>query len=414
LRSHLVYVLILMLPAACPARSEASQEPEPPAQHQHDQQTDRPSAAAWSWTSGANVFFGYNYQSRKYADFSAWESQNWLMLGGQRTAGQSRLTIETMLSFEPFTIQALGSPQLFQTGESYQQLPLVNYQHPHDLLMELGATYRLERGPLAYELEADLVGSPALGPTPFMHRLSARHNPQVPLAHHSLDSTHITPGVLRAGVDVGRLVLEASAFRGEEPDEDRLNIERPKLDSWSARIRWRQGPWEGQVSGGYLHYPEWFEPSSVTRFTGSLEFNGTVRSRPLNATVAWGRNRHHNNFNDTDDSYLLEWDFRASRTTSLYGRVEVMAKQILGIGFHPREFAHPHFYSDIRAFTVGYIRDLPSLPLTRALRGPIGIGGDISAYRTSPDMTALYDGSRSFHVFVRWSPSFGTAGHDHH
>ena len=49
----------------------------------------------------------------------------------------------------------------------------------------------------------------ALGPTPFMHRESARDNPQAPLAHHYLDSTHITPGVLTGGAEVGRLLLEA-------------------------------------------------------------------------------------------------------------------------------------------------------------------------------------------------------------
>src|SRR5438093_12276065 len=54
--------------------------------------------------------------------------------------------------------------------------PLIDYQLPHDLLMHLGATYRLERGRVAYVGEADLVGSPALGPIVFMHRDSARDN----------------------------------------------------------------------------------------------------------------------------------------------------------------------------------------------------------------------------------------------
>ncbi|MEP7308611.1 MAG: hypothetical protein ABJA98_24150 [Acidobacteriota bacterium] len=65
-----------------------------------------------------------------------------------------------MLSLEPFTMHAGRSRQLFQTGESYQQTPLVNYQHPHDLLMGLGATYRVERRGIAYLFGAALVGSP--------------------------------------------------------------------------------------------------------------------------------------------------------------------------------------------------------------------------------------------------------------
>ena len=77
-----------------------------------------------------------------------------------------------------------------------------------------------------------------------------------------MDSTHITPGVLRAGVETGAMTFEASAFRGEEPDQDdnRYNIERPKIDSWAARVGWHRGPWQAQFSGGRLHEPEWFEP----------------------------------------------------------------------------------------------------------------------------------------------------------
>ena len=107
---------------------------------------------------------------------------------------------------------------------------------------------------------ADLVGSPTLGPTAFMHRASARNNPQAPLSHHFLDSTHITTGVLRAGVEVGSFTFENSVFRGEEPDEDRLDIDQPRLDSWAGRVSWRRGPWQAQFSGGRLHEPEWFEP----------------------------------------------------------------------------------------------------------------------------------------------------------
>src|SRR5439155_1058741 len=210
--------------------------------------------AEWIWTTDASIFAGYNYQQRLFADFAAIESQNWFMLAGSRALGPGRLTASGMLSLEPLTIGRLvyagdggmarvyasspagdrvsfgGSPQLFQTGESYQQVPFTNVQHPHDLVMGLGATYRIERTNAAYVFGADLVGSPTLGPTPFMHRVSARDNPQVPLTHHDLDSTHITPGVLRAGIESGRIAVEASVFRGEEPDENRFNIETPGLN----------------------------------------------------------------------------------------------------------------------------------------------------------------------------------------
>ncbi|HYV87731.1 MAG TPA: hypothetical protein VFA91_04080, partial [Candidatus Polarisedimenticolia bacterium] len=44
------------------------------------------------------------------------------------------------------------------------------------------------------------VGEPALGPSAFMHRGSARYNPEPPITHHWFDSTHITYGVVTAGL----------------------------------------------------------------------------------------------------------------------------------------------------------------------------------------------------------------------
>ena len=139
------------------------------------------------------------------------------------------------------------------------------------------------------------------------------------------------------------MMFETSAFRGEEPDENRLNIDRPRLDSWSARASWRQGPWQAQFSGGHLHEPEWFDPYDVTRLTASIAFNGTVASRPLAATLAWGQNRE-----------LL--DRRARRLPARVGsapRGTVVllrprrddAKEMLSLGVHPRGLLpgqHPH------------------------------------------------------------------------
>lgn len=399
------FVAVLLL--AFLAGAAAAQDPERAPEHQHHGEAAADSH--WSWTTEGNLFFGYNYQQRKFADFSAWESQNWGMLDGVRRAGPGTLRLQSMISLEPFTVHALGSPQLFQTGESYQQVPLVNYQHPHDLLMALGASYRLERRPVTWVFSAALVGSPALGPTAFMHRESSRDNPQAPLSHHSMDSTHITPGVVTVGAVAGAFTLEASAFRGEEPDENRTNIERPRLDSWSTRVGWHRGPWEAQVSGGRLHDPEWFEPYLVTRLTASMGFNGTVASRPLAATVAWGENRENNGFDNVDDSYLAEWDLRATPKTLLYGRVERATKQVLGLGFHPAGFTHPHFYSHLDAATLGLVRDLPIVGWSR-----VGVGADITVYpRTSPELTDLYEGSHSYHFFVRWRPNATSAGHVH-
>ena len=109
-------------------------------QTDHVHQT-MPESRAWTWSWDANVFLDWNYQERKFTDFQRVESPNWLMLGTERPIGDGHTRLHTMLSLEPFTIQPLGSPQVFQTGETYQQAPLIDYQHPHDLFMDLGVTY---------------------------------------------------------------------------------------------------------------------------------------------------------------------------------------------------------------------------------------------------------------------------------
>jgi hypothetical protein len=374
---------------------------------------------AWSWSADASVFAGYNYQQRHFADFSAWESQNWFMAGGDRYVGPGRLLVHTMISLEPFTIGKLvyggpnrvdpgGSPQLFQTGESYQNVPLVNFQHPHDLVMGLGATYRLVRDTRTYVIGVDLVGSPTLGPTAFMHRDSARDNPQVPLTHHFMDSTHISTGVVRGGLETRGFTFEGSVFRGAEPDDQRTNIEKPALDSWAGRVAYRRGPWSAQFSGGLIHEPEWFEPYDHTRLTASFGFNGSVGSRRLDATFAWGQERSKVVQNGVSDGFLLEWDLAASRKTAVYGRAEIAVKQLFGLGLHPRGFEHPHVYAHIDALTLGGVRDLIAARWTR-----LGIGADVTLYHMSPDLLTFYEGSHSFHVFLRWRPNVISSAHVH-
>jgi hypothetical protein len=377
-------------------------------------------AAAQDWTvaTDANVFVGYNYQQRKFADFESWESQNWFMVSGTHDDNAGQLTLNAMISLEPLTVGQFvwagntrvypgGSPQLFQTGESYQQIPLSNVQHPHDLFMSLGASYRLFEGGASYTIAVSVVGAPALGPTPFMHRESARDNPQAPLTHHWLDSTHVSYGVVTGGADVGDFTIEASGFRGEEPDENRYNIEAPAIDSFSGRLGWHRGAWQAQVSAGHLHQPEWFEPYDETRITASVDYQGAVATHPLAATLAWGENRDAVVTNGVSDNFLLEWDLGLARHWTTYGRAEIVEKEILGLGYHPFGFQHPHVYSHIDALTLGAVRDL-----AEGAFGRIGIGGDVTLYHMSPDLLPYWEGSRSYHAFLRWRPNAN--GHVHY
>ena len=228
------------------------------AEHNHTEMVEQ--AASWSVSWDARVFLGWNYQHRKFRDFQRVESQNWFMGEAERFGSAGRVRFVGMVSLEPFTIQPLGSPEVFQTGETYQHAPLIDYQHPHDLIMALGAAYDRTVGSTRAFLNVDAVGAPALGPQSFMHRPSAADNPAAPLTHHMLDPTHITPGVITAGVEHASVTVAGSWFRGLEPDENRKDIDFGALDSWSLQGRWRRGEWDAQVSGAHLKTPEWVKP----------------------------------------------------------------------------------------------------------------------------------------------------------
>ena len=188
----------------------------------------------------------YDRQSGPRGDTKTF-SQSMLMVMGQRSLGPGTLGLRGMFSLDPLMGKS-GYPELFQTGESANGVtPLIDRQHPHDLAMEISATYSI---PLSAHSSAfayiGLPGEPALGPVAFMHRFSGIDNPEAPITHHWLDSTHIAFGVATLGYTHRNLKLEASAFRGREPDQFRYNIETGKLDSHSVRLTYNPTPnWSG-------------------------------------------------------------------------------------------------------------------------------------------------------------------------
>lgn len=262
-------------------------------------------------------------------------SSNMLMGMAQRRLGAGRLGIRAMLSAEPATIGKDGYPLLLQTGETADGTThLIDRQHPHDLFMELAATYSVSRGRRSFFLYAGLPGEPALGPPAFMHRFSGAAFPQAPITHHWLDSSHITFGVFTAGLVLGRAKFEASAFRGREPDENRYDIESPSYDSHSFRVSMNPAPgWSLQASRGRLKSPEQLEPEiDVDRTTISV-MHAAKGSRET--TVAWGRNR--NRPGPTLDAFLVESAVRFRERHTIFGRAERAEKDELFPEDDPRE-----------------------------------------------------------------------------
>ncbi len=250
-------------------------------------------------------------------------SENMLMGMASRDLGPGRLGLRAMLSAEPWTIGKEGYPLLLQTGETADGVtPLVDRQHPHDLPMELAATYSVPVGAKdSVFVYAGLPGEPALGPATFMHRFSGMDNPEAPLGHHWLDSTHVTFGVATLGWIHDNVKLEGSVFTGREPDERRTNIESPKMDSWSLRASWQPAPdWSLQVSRGHLNSPEQLEPElDSDRTTASAMYNRPLPTGNWQTTFAWGRNDRSSG--TVTDSFLLESAATLDRHT-LFGRAE--------------------------------------------------------------------------------------------
>jgi hypothetical protein len=387
----LVLVHVFAAPAIVTAQDRTGHQPadvEPPSH-------------GWRWQTDASVFFGFNIQERRFRDFRVWEAQNWMMAGGERTIDTTRVRLKSMLSLEPFTLRDIGSPQVFQSGETFEGGALIDYQHPHDLLMALGADVRVPLGEVALLLAADAVGSPSLGPPAFMHRPSAAFNPQAPLSHHHLDATHITPGVVRGGLEIKAWTIEGSWFRGRELDENRTDLDLGALDSYAARVGWSRNAWSAQASVGWLKEPELVTPYDAKKLTASLSFTGGG----LAWMAAFGQKREiHGNL----EAYLFEASWRVRGRDTLYTRVESVAKDILDVGFHPVGTFHRHRQSQVGAATLGYVRDF-----VQSDHGALGVGADITGYRVPTNLKESYGSPLSFHAFVRYRLRAPDASHVH-
>lgn len=386
-------------------RLAAAQPPPEPEDHAAHLGMTSP-ASGWTWSVESNVFAGYNRQDRKFRDFSAWESQNWIMALAERRAGPWRISAVGGGTLEPFTIDALGSPQAFQTGETYQNAPLIDYQHPHDLVMHLGAEVGREfAGNREVIVGAALVGGPPIGPPAFMHRTSALENPQVPLSHHQLDATHITHGLVLAALRLGGWRIEGAAFHGQEPDEQRTDLDTGALDSQAVQLAYTRGGWSAQVSQAWLTRPERLSTYDAERRTASLQYARTSGARRIAWTLALGQNREaHGDL----EALLFETVVRPSRHWAAYARVEWLDKDILDAGFHPIGVGHVHRQSRVGAFTLGGVRDL----VTGAF-GRVGIGADVTAYRVPANLAEAYGRPLSAHLFVRYYGRFGTSTTTH-
>lgn len=252
---------------------------------------------------------GYNHQSGPRGK-DAISGENFQMMIYRGKFGPFSVEPHLMTTLEPWTLPPSGAPQLFQTGETWEDAPLVDRQHPHDLWMEITEKIFYNIGDdTSIFIAGGPVGSPALGPVPFMHRESARHLPWAPLGHHFQDSTHISMGILTAGIKFDIVEVEMSQFNGREPDENRKDIDKGKLDSWATRVQLHLGPQlTVQGSSGILKDPEKLEPGDQRRTTFSMHWkSGSGSGRFQHATsLIYGSTRAEEDLTSTPEALLLD------------------------------------------------------------------------------------------------------------
>lgn len=344
----------------------------------------------WMLMAMGSATLAYTNQGGPRGDKAVYTA-NMAMFQAQRSwQDGTRLTFDVMGSLDAVNGQR-GYPNLFATGETAHGVPLVDRQHPHDLFMEM--TARLDvplGGGVNGFVYGGPVGEPALGPSAFVHRKSARYLPLSPISHHWFDSTHITYGVVTGGLYTGGVQLEASAFRGREPDEKRWDIESPKLDSWSLRATWTPSPnWVVQASHGQLKDPEEMHAGQdENRTTASVQYGGNGVSAML-AFSAKDRMP-----GDTLTAWIAEANWDLSKHHSLFGRIENVANDELFT-----DHADPLHDTKFRVtrFEGGYAYRIPLSD-----KGEVALGGSLAAYAKPAALDAAYGKAPiSYTLFAR-------------
>jgi hypothetical protein len=275
-----------------------------------------------------------------------------------------------------------GYPLLLAAGETADGVnTLVDRQHPHDFVMELSASYshRLGNGQSVF-VYGGLPGEPAFGPPAFMHRPASEVNPEAPITHHWMDSTHITFGVLTAGYVNGDVKIEASRFRGREPDQDRYDIETGSLDSTAVRLSWNPGPnWALQASWADVTSPEQLEPNvDITKWSASALYTQAIGDGSLSLTGAVARKETSENV--TLDAWLGEAAWKLDPAWTIFSRVEAIETDELGLIHHgPVE--------NVARATLGVSRDFQLNDTVTMV-----LGASATKNWTSDALAPLYDG----------------------
>ena len=331
---------------------------------------------------------------------------NWWMGMLMREKGNNQFGLNAMFSLDPATVGRSGYREIFQVGEVLDGKPLIDRQHPHDLFMQLSASWRRTFSEnTAFVLAGGPVGEPTLGPVAFMHRASAAGLPMAPLGHHTFDATHVSFGVVTAAVERGRWTIEGSAFNGREPDENRWDFDFGAMDSVAGRVWFRPtDEWAIQVSTGHLKEPEALEPGDVQRTTTSASWFRKDERGFKAVTAGYGVNAAHG-----ERRHGLFGEFTVERdANSAFGRVEFQQVETgLLLTGQPPSVSHINIAPQtVTAVTLGGARRLVTW---RGFEG--AVGAEFTLYGVPQALKITHgDHPASFQAFFRLRLPAGTMG----
>jgi hypothetical protein len=369
---------------------------------------------AWTVMLHGNVFAQVLYEPgerHRTGGFGTRQlsSVNWGMGVARRSIGTTRLGLRAMVSLEPWTVSDCGYLNLLATGEMCEGDTIHDRQHPHDAIMELAADVdRPVRGALRWQLYAGLAGEPALGPGGFPHRLSAMPNPVAPIAHHWLDSTHISFGLITTGFYSRGWKTEVSVFNGREPDAQRADLDLAALDSIAGRLSMLPTDRLAlQISAAHLREVEAAFPprrrSDADRATASATYHRPLPNGGIWAVVlAYGMNAGRETLPDavvelTTHAALLETSITWGARDTWFGRAEIVGK--------PAHDLHAHEFG-ARVFTVGKLQVGYERRLASWQGLGSGVGGTASASLLPAALGPRYSGrvAPGFALFLSVRP----------
>jgi hypothetical protein len=195
----------------------------------------------------------------------------------------------------------------------------------------------------------------------YMHRPSAQNDAFAPLGHHWQDATHITYGVITAGVFTRTVQLEGTLFQGREPDDYRYDFDFGALDSYGGRVTVNPAShWSLAASYGYLESPEELHPDENQHRLGAsiLYTRRIAREGDWASALVYGANKHTSPDGPSqgfEHSLLLETNVQFDDRNSIFGRVEwtqKSAEELVVPG------AEPESRFNLSTLVVGYVREV--------------------------------------------------------